>query len=186
MKKIYSIKALNYAQALTVLAATALTALAAASTPALAKEPIKLAVFDFELEDFSAGGPLAGESPAETARLKLVSEIARKELAKSGVYELVDTSKATAESAKAHTLSTCNGCDADIAAALGAEQSFLGVVHKVSVLIQSLNFQIRDTKTGKIIRNVQADFRNNTDESWSRAVVWLIKNKLLENGQAER
>ena len=40
------------------------------ATPAI-KPPaklIKLAVFDLELDDFSAGGPLAGESAEETAR----------------------------------------------------------------------------------------------------------------------
>jgi hypothetical protein len=28
--------------------------------------PVKLAIFDFELEDFSAGGQLIGESPDDT------------------------------------------------------------------------------------------------------------------------
>ena len=35
-----------------------------------ATKPIKLAVFDLELDDLSAGGPLAGESAEETARLR--------------------------------------------------------------------------------------------------------------------
>jgi hypothetical protein len=164
-------------------AALALTAFATAPTPAKATSPVKIAVFDFELEDFSAGGPLAGESPAETERLKMVTTEARRLLAQSGRYDLVDVNATDSLTAKQHGLHTCNGCDADIAKALGADQSFLGVIHKVSVLLHAVNFQIRDTRTGKLIRNLQADFRGDTDEAWRRAVVWLIKNKLLEDGQ---
>ena len=58
---------------------------------------IKLAVFDLELDDFSAGGPLAGESAEETARLRRVTALAREQLAKSGLFELVDTSASSDE-----------------------------------------------------------------------------------------
>lgn len=150
---------------------------------AKAAEPVKLAVFDFELEDFSAGGPIAGESPEETARLKLVTAEARKLLAQSGRYELVDASAVDPERLKEHWLRHCNGCEADIARQAGADQAFLGIVQKLSVLVHTIRFQIRDTRTGQVILNVQTDLRGDTDESWRRAVVWLIKNRLLANEQ---
>ena len=88
---------------------------------------IKLAVFDLELDDFSAGGPLAGESAEETARLRRVTALAREQLAKSGLFELVDTSASSDVNQREHWLRKCNGCEADIARALGADMSFLGL-----------------------------------------------------------
>lgn len=149
---------------------------------AAATSPRKLAIFDFELADFTAGGPIGGESPAETARLKLVTDLARRLIGHSGQYQLVDTTPADGEeNVKDHWLRNCNGCDADIGRKLGADEVFLGTVQKISVLVHTVVFQIRDTRTGKIILNVQTDFRGDTDESWSRSVAWLIEHRLLGN-----
>ena len=127
-------------------------------------KPIKLAVFDLELDDFSAGGPLAGESAEETARLRRVTALAREQLAKSGLFELVDTSASSDESLKAHWLRKCNGCEADIARALGADMSFLGFFRKISVMEQNLEFRIRDARTGELMNVSQTDYRGETDK----------------------
>jgi len=156
------------------------------SPQARAAEPAKLVVFDFELEDYSAGGPLAGESPEETARLKLVTAEARKMLAESGRYELIDASAVDPERQKAHWLRNCNGCEADIARQAGADLAMLGIVQKLSRLVHTVVFRIRDARTGAVTVNVQTDLRGDTDESWRRAVAWLIKNRLLANEPATR
>jgi len=88
------------------------------------RPPIKLAVFEFELDDFSAGGPLAGESAAETARLQRVVLQARQQLAQSNLFDIVDVSAASDERVRTHRLRKCNGCEADTARALGAEMAF--------------------------------------------------------------
>jgi hypothetical protein len=147
---------------------------------------IKLAVFDLELDDFSAGGPLAGESAEETQRLQRVTALARERLAHSGLFELVDTSVSDNESLKAHWLRKCNGCEADIARALGADMSFLGFFRKISVMEQNLEFRIRDARTGELLNVSQTDYRGETDESWSRAITWLIKHSLVEPELARR
>lgn len=172
--------------------ATCLCALAAplmSATPSqaaepgpLAQAPIKIAIFEFELEDFSAGGPIAGESAAETARLQLVTREAKRLLAKSGRYALVETSAADTEAMRAHWLRNCNGCEADIAASLGAEQSLLGIVQKLSVLVHTLRFEIKDAKTGRVVWNIQTDLRGDTDESWLRSVKFLMHERLLASG----
>lgn len=141
--------------------------------------PIKLAVFDFELADFSAGGPLAGESPEETARLKIITEEAKRVATLSGRYAIVDADGAESEQARSHWLRNCNGCEADIAAKLGADQSLLGVMQKLSVLVHTLRFEVRDVRTGKLLWNVQTDLRGDTDESWRRAVRYLMEDRLL-------
>jgi hypothetical protein len=149
-------------------------------------KPIKLAVFDLELDDFSAGGPLAGESAVETERLQRVSALAREQLAQSGLFELVDTSASNDERLKAHWLRKCNGCEADIARALGADMSFLGFFRKISVMEQNLEFRIRDAQTGEFLNVSQTDYRGETDESWSRAITWLIRHGLVEPELARR
>ena len=105
------------------------------------KPPIKLAVFDFELDDFSAGGPIAGESAVETAMLHKVTLLARQLLAQSGLFEIVDVSPATNEMVKTHWLRKCNGCDAQIARELGADMSFVAYFRKISIMEQFLEFR---------------------------------------------
>ena len=66
--------------------------------------PLKLALFDFELEDFSAGGSLLAGNPADSEKLQRVTDEARRLIAESGRYSLVDVSSADAEPVKAHAL----------------------------------------------------------------------------------
>lgn len=158
--------------------------LAAAIVPSQAwsetARPIKLAVFEMELEDFSAGGPIAGESPIETARLKRMTNLARELLAASGLFEIVDVSGSRHAMVEERWLRKCNGCDADAARELGAEMSFVGFYRKVSIMEQCLEFRIRDVKTGELVNASQADLRGETDESWSRALKYLIRYSLIE------
>jgi len=150
------------------------------------KPPIKLAVFDFELDDFSTGGPIAGESAVETAMLRRVTALARDRLAQSGLFEIVDGSASVNELVRMHWLRKCNGCEADIARDLGADMSFLAFFRKVSVMEQYLEFRIRDARTGMLMNVSQTDLRGETDESWSRAIIWLIRYRLVEPELARR
>ena len=50
-----------------------------------------------------------------------------------------------------------------------------------------MSIHVRDVGTGRLVNQASADFRGNTDESWSRALDWLIRNRLLAaQGGAER
>ncbi len=159
-----------------------------ASVPAWSepKPPIKLAVFDFELDDFSAGGPIRGESPVETEMLQRVTALARERLAQSDLFEIVDGSASANEMVKSHWLRKCNGCEASIARDLGAEMSFIAFFRKISVMEQYLEFRIRDARTGALINASQTDLRGETDKSWSCAIVWLIRYRLVEPELARR
>ena len=143
--------------------------------------PVKLAIFDFELEDFSAGGQLTGETPAEADQLKLATSEARQLITQSGRYSLVDVSGADAEAVKAHWLRKCGGCDAVIARKLGADQSLIGVITRISRTEYTVWFQIRDARDGAVIINKQTDLRMGADYPWSRGAAWLIKNRLLNS-----
>jgi hypothetical protein len=100
-------------------------------------------------------------------------------IAQSGRYSLVDVSSADAEPVKAHALRNCDGCDAGIASKLGAEQSFVGIVTRISRTEYTVRFQIRDARTGAVIFNQATDLRMGADYFWDRGAAWLIKNRLL-------
>jgi len=138
--------------------------------------PIKLAIFDFELEDLSAG---PGESPADTLLLKQITDDARRMIADSGRYSLVDISGADAEAVKGRGLHRCNGCDAGIALKLGAERSFVGFVTRISRTEYMVRIQISDTRTGAVISDSQTGLRMGADYSWNRGIASLIKLRLL-------
>jgi hypothetical protein len=153
-------------------------ALLVLASPAVAGPAPKAAVFDLELLDLSqeaAQGPRADE----TQRLGLASEELRSLLKGAGAVELIDTApQAAALQAKA-PLFKCNGCDEDLAKALGADLAVAGFVQKTSNLILSFVVTVKDVRSGQVVRAGQADIRGNTDETWLRGVRWIVKNRLL-------
>jgi hypothetical protein len=152
-------------------------AAAPAATPA-APQPVRLAVFDFELEDVSASAAPAGTNAADAARLKAVSERVRQTLSQSGRYVLVDTAAADAAEVKAASLHGCSGCEAGIALRLGAEQSLLGVVTRVEKTSYMVRVQISDAKTGKILDQQSAAFLGG-DEGWASGAASLVRHRVL-------
>ena len=147
------------------------------SPPAFA-EPLKAAVFDFELLDTSLQGEMNGPQADEQRRLRDVTEQLRKGLADAGKFVILDISPINA-AAHASNLQACGGCDVQYAQQLGADLAITGVVQKVSALILNMNIYLRDAHTGQLIRVMNADFRSNTDKSWSRAMSYLLRNRLL-------
>ena len=147
------------------------------SAPALA-DPAKLAVFDFELLDTSLQGELNGPRTDEHDRLLRVGDQLRKELVESGKFRLLDISKVNA-AAHGSNLQACGGCDVQFAQQIGADLAITGVVQKVSNLILNMNIYLRDVRTGQLVISMSADLRGNTDESWSRALSYLVRNRLL-------
>ena len=73
-------------------------------------------------------------------------------------------------------LRDCNGCELDIAKALGAERVALCWVQKVSNLILNLNMEVRSVASGETVYAKSVDIRGNTDESWLRGVRRLVDN----------
>jgi hypothetical protein len=155
------------------------------SAPTLDKQadavaPVKIAVFDFELEDFSGGGGIVPESDQDREQLRLATETVRRLLTESGRYSVVDVSHADAPEVAAGSLHKCDGCDAAIARKLGADQSLVGIVNRVSRMEYGVTFQLRDALTGKAVSVERTDLRMGANYSWDRGAAWLIKNRLLE------
>jgi hypothetical protein len=148
---------------------------------AVAQGPKKAAVFDFELIDTSLEGEIKGKNAAESERLRMASERLRRELVGTGAYVLVDQTSAAGAVKTAGFLHNCNGCEADIARALGAEIAVTGTVQKVSNLILNINVFVTDVASRKRIGAASVDIRGNTDESWARGVSYLVRNRLSKN-----
>lgn len=140
---------------------------------------IKLAVFEFELEDFSGGAGIIGESADDADELRRATDAARRLIEDSGRYSLVDVASADAAAVTTHRLRKCDGCDAAIARKLGADQSLVGIVTRISRTDYAVTFRLRDAHTGKLISVGQTDLRIGANYSWDRGAAWLITHKLL-------
>jgi hypothetical protein len=150
-----------------------------AAVSAVTPPPVKLAVFDFELNDVSAAGALSSsESPADLARMQTVTGEARRLLAESGRYSLIDTHGADATSAKQRSLRNCDGCEAAIALKLGAERSLVGVVTRVAQTEYYFSLRMMDTGTGKVI-DQQTAFFTGADDAWASGVRMVLKHTVL-------
>ena len=147
------------------------------AVPAYA-DPPKAAVFDFELIDTSLQGEVAGPNTGEHDRLMRAGQQLRRELAESGKFQVLDIAPVSV-AAHGSNLQACGGCDVQLALKLGADLAMTGVVQKVSALILNINIYVRDTQSGQLIASMSVDLRGNTDESWSRAMNYLLRNRLL-------
>ncbi|HEX4597516.1 MAG TPA: DUF3280 domain-containing protein [Burkholderiaceae bacterium] len=139
-------------------------------------------MFDFELEDFSAGAETSGESQDDKTQLASATAEAGRLLVHSGRYRLVDTANNDAEAVKTHSLRSCE-CDAAIALKLGADQSLVGVITRISRTEYTVQVLIRDARTGSVVFKKLSDLRMGANYSWSRGASSLIKNDLLDSTQ---
>jgi hypothetical protein len=152
---------------------------ASAAEPA-APQPIKLAVFPFELEDFSAAAAYIPPDDIDREQLRLSTEEARRLIAQSGRYQLVDIGAVSNEAARAGKLHDCDGCEARIAAGLNADQSMIGIVTRISRTDYAVTYKIRDAQSGVLVDVEQTDLRAGANSAWSRGARWLIQRRLLE------
>ena len=139
---------------------------------------VKLAVFDFELEDATPAAALLGQTTKNEAAMEKVSVDAREMLAKSGRYLLVDVSDANAQPVKEKSLRNCEGCEAGIALDAGAEQALVGVVRRITQTDYYVQIQITDARTGKVLNQQAANFAGGP-EGWSSGVRMLLKHQIL-------
>ncbi|HET7402416.1 MAG TPA: DUF3280 domain-containing protein [Usitatibacter sp.] len=136
-----------------------------------------LAVLDVELLD-EQGNPAA--KPAQAIRLRDATAQLRRELAEHDLYtvsdplparELVEQLRATHE-----FLYRCDDCAVQVGERLGVDLVMTPWVQKVSELILNFNVQLVDVKAGKAIFTKSVDMRGNQDESWTRAVRYLVRD----------
>jgi hypothetical protein len=140
--------------------------------------PIAIAVFRFELVDASPSQVLLGKSTTQAATLDKVSRDARQALTQSGRYRVIDASSSSPQPGSERPLGDCDGCEAALALKLGAQQSLLGVIKRVTQTDYYVVIQIRDVHSGKLLDQQGANFAGD-EAGWASGVRMLIKHQIL-------
>jgi Protein of unknown function (DUF2380) len=154
------------------------------SPEATEPEPLKIAVFDFVLDDRSAGRGIIEQDAADTENLRLSTEEARRILSDSGGYSIVDAGSAADDVLSAGGVQHCNGCEGPLAKELGADLAMIGVFTRVSRTEYTLQILVRDTGTDAVVSNASTGLRMGANYSWPRGVRWLMNNRILPAQQA--
>ena len=144
-------------------------------------DPRRAAVFGFELDDTSLQGGMQGQGADDLARIGRLDVQLRDLLARSGQYAPF----AASADPRGQNLRTCDGCEVDEARKVGAQVSVIGWVQKVSNLILNINVVVRDVATGKRVAAGSVDIRGDTDESWTRGLSYLMRNRILDSPAAQ-
>ena len=152
----------------------ALTVFAWQPLEAAAQDLVSIAVFDFELNDASAGGGIIAQDATDTESLTAATDEARRMLSTSGFYRVVDTGDVAAEVKAAGVLQDCRGCEAPLARKLGADQSMLGIVNRVSRTEYTMQLSIRDAESGEVLSTGSTPLRMGANYAWPKGVKWLL------------
>lgn len=141
--------------------------------------PIKIAVFDFEIRDASAGGGIIDQDRIDTENLRKSAEMARHLLSDSGLYSIIDTGPVMSKAPSAGGIQHCSGCEAVLAQKLGADRSMVGLITRVNRTEYTLQILVRDSRTGEVLSNDFTGLRMGANYSWPRGTKSLISNKIL-------
>ncbi|WP_316234593.1 DUF2380 domain-containing protein [Bradyrhizobium sp. SZCCHNR1020] len=140
---------------------------------AAAHVPVRLALLPFALEDTSAAAGAVAETESDLKGLADATEAVRQLLDRSGRYRLVEVNAA------AKPRNGCDDCELRLAQELGADQSLIGVVGRISRTEYTIRFQLRDAKTGAVIATGDSGLRMGANYSWGRGAVRLVQERLL-------
>lgn len=138
----------------------------------------RVAVFDFEMIDANSDAASLGSRPEEAQRLKAAATRLREALVRSGKFEMADLTPVE-PSARAFSLSACNGCDGALARKVDAVISITGSVQKVQDVPRAMAVFVRDVETGKLLASKSVDIREDTDDAWKGAVDELAATCVL-------
>lgn len=153
------------------------------SPQSAAAEPVRVAVFPFEINIERQMGMGYGDfsgTAEEQERLGKATEKLRSLLSESEAYEIIPLESIAEDIEKAQPLFKCNGCDGDLAKKVSATQAITGTVQKSSDTLLNVSIFIRDVASGEIVNSMAVSIRQNTDAGWLRGVRWLVRNRLLK------
>ncbi len=156
---------------------SACAALVLWSCTAAAAEPQTIAVIGFELLDDQ---PDPVRDADHKRRLAALQVQLQQGLHQRGLYRVVETAPAQAqiEALRAQNayLHRCNGCFTEVGQRLGTRLVAVGWVQRVSELILNVNVSVRDATTDQELLSKSVDMRGNNDESWTRAMAFMLRD----------
>lgn len=85
-------------------------------------------------------------------------------------FSYLDTSHEPTDQTAAH----------QIALALDAEQSLVGVIRRISRTEYTVRFQVHDARNGAVVTNADSGLRMGANYSWSRGAARLVRDRLLD------
>ncbi|RDW14605.1 hypothetical protein DIE28_01735 [Paracoccus thiocyanatus] len=135
--------------------------------------PDTAAWFGLHLIDTSTEGAINGAREDEARRIQTAEDVIAQDLQARGFTLMAPPAEQVAQ-IKNPTKS--NGSDSRIARQMGAHYAISGEVQKVSNLILTLNLYLREAESGETLRAGVVDIRGNTDESFRRGYLYLLKN----------
>jgi Protein of unknown function (DUF2380) len=145
-----------------------------AVSPGAATAAPATAIFPFEIYDTSGEAP----QPDLTARLAMASRVLSEVLEKTGRYAPVDLGPFGAEIAASGPRYQCSSCFLPIARRAGAALAVVGVFHKVSTLISSIDIWIFNVASGNYVAHLSGQIRGDTPEGYEHGVRFLVRNRL--------
>ncbi len=148
-------------------AATLMTLAGGAEAAAL-----KAVVFAVEGVDLPA-------TPQTQQRLQAATDLLRAQIAAKGL-SVVDTAPQAAKIKDNLPLHDCNGCDEDIAKALGGDVEIATAVQQASSAVYDLSGTVKDLRTGRVLRHGTVDVHGDGPDEWAHAVKFLAKERLLD------
>lgn len=144
---------------------------------AVAAEPPTIAVIGFELVDDQ---PDPIRDVDHKRRLAALQVQLQQGLHQRGLYRVVETAPAQTQidalRAQHAFLYRCNGCFAEVGQRLDTRLVAVGWVQRVSELILNVNVSVRDAATDQEVLSKSVDMRGNNDESWSRAMAFMLRD----------
>jgi hypothetical protein len=151
---------------------------AAEPAGAAVERPLRsLAVLDVELVD-DQNTPTT--RAATEARLPRAGAQLRQELAARHLYRIVDVAPARALQQRLREqqdyLYRCADCAEQVGRLLGVDLVMAAWVQKVSELILNFNVEVHEVATQRIALSKSVDLRGNQDDSWARAVRFLVRD----------
>ena len=92
----------------------------ARAEPPLVQASLPIVVFDFELDDKSAASGIIAQDENDKAYLREATEQAKRSLAATGQFNLIDTAPVAGDVAARQGVINCNACEVELARKLGA------------------------------------------------------------------
>ena len=140
-----------------------------------AAEPPRAAVFPVEFDDASLQGAMQGLTPGDAARLANLQTQLVDWLNRSGRF----TATNLPGDPTGPDLRRCDYCATDLARKAGTPFAVVSWVQKVSNLILNINLAVYDVATNTRIAGGSVDIRGDTDESWTRGLFYLLRNRIF-------
>ena len=161
---------------LLLLAAAAALAAPVRSQPV---PPPSAVVLDFDLLD-DHPNPEPQAQAALQRRLRQAREDMEQQLQAQGLYRIVPLQGARTLMDKLRNeqefMHRCEDCARQVGQQLDTDYAITGWVQKVSELILNLNIEVHDVRRKRVVLSKSVDLRGNNDESWQRALRFLVRD----------